>query len=126
VSEFTDLIDWTERLCGIQYRTTSPLRWEVAVKGSGAWITVPVGFVFDVSVPHPVRWLISPHDPRYLPAACLHDWLLAQGWDRVRAAAEFALALEAKGVPPARRLVMFLCVAVYKWFAVPRAFAMPS
>lgn len=115
MSSLTDLKDWTRPLEGIKYQTTREATWEVAFKGSAWWVVVPPGFRFDISVPRGLRWIISPHDPRYHPAACLHDYLLVSGWDRVRAAAEFHLALQATGIPRLPRLALFLAVAVYKW-----------
>lgn len=115
MSLFTDSNDWCARVGGIRYRTHKPLPWEVGYRGSGLWAVVPSGFVFDVSVPRGLRWLVDPHDRRFLPGAALHDYLLAMGWDRPRAAAEFHLALKACGVVRWRRGVMFVAVAVWRF-----------
>ena len=117
MSDFTEMNDnWCRNVGGMKYRTGVSLRWEVATVGSGLWVEVPIGFEFDLSVPRAFRWLVSPYDPKYLPAACLHDFILLDGWDRIRAAAEFDLALRAKGVGRAKRLLMFLGVSIYKWW----------
>ncbi|KQI68202.1 hypothetical protein AN189_12350 [Loktanella sp. 3ANDIMAR09] len=103
-------IDGTDR-----YRLTGPVMWEIGVKGSGLWVSVPRGRGFDVSVPRGLHWAVSPHDPRYLKAAALHDDLLARGWDRVTAGAVFHDALRADGVGPVRRLAMLLAVILWRW-----------
>lgn len=100
---------------GIKYRTTAPIIWELWAKGSGNWFVVPTGTEFDVSIPGFLRWAFNPHDPRFLKAAALHDEMLKQGIDRLRAAAEFNLALKADGVGRAQRLAMFLAVSVYRF-----------
>ena len=82
--------------------------------GSGAFLTVPEGFGFDVSV-RGFGWLFNPHDPRYLKAACLHDYALTQGWSRTAAAGPFADALVAGGVPSWRRFLMVAAVIIWKW-----------
>lgn len=114
MSAYTDRVsDWCRPHEGLSYVTLAPLRWEVGAKGSGLWVEVPVGVVFDVSVPRLFRWLFSPRDWRYLAAACLHDWTLGAtpdgrglGWDRWTAAAIFQGALAADGVGPVERWVM--------------------
>lgn len=106
--------DWCRRLGGIRYATTTPLAWGIGREG-GPEIIIPSGFPFDVSVPPPLRWWASPHDPRYLRAAALHDWLLLDGWWRVTAGAIFLEALRADGVGRIRRLAMWLAVSLYRW-----------
>lgn len=100
---------------GIDYVNTAPVEWERGEKGSGHWFRIKAGTRFQVSVPWWLQWLVDPHDPRFLKAALLHDEMLKRGVDRVRAAAEFNLALKADGVERAERLRMFLAVAVYKF-----------
>ena len=115
MSRYTELSAWCEPLDGIRYRSTKPIIWEVGRKGSGLEVAVPAGTDFDVSVPRWARWLIDPHDTRFLKAACMHDMLLAWGWDRLTSAAVFGGALKADGVSAGKRLAMFLAVAVYRW-----------
>lgn len=101
---------------GPGYITNAPIKWEVGAKGSGLWLTVPKGFTFDVSVPRGLRWLFDPHDPRYLLAACLHDYAIhVLGWPRVSAASMFEQGLRAGRVGPVERLAMVLGVIVWKW-----------
>lgn len=115
--------DWTEAPApfvrtgrGIDYVVAVPLVWEVGRVGSGLKVTVPQGRTFDVSVPWALRWIVSPHDPRYLKAAALHDEMLDQlGWSRVTAAAEFHEALRSEDVGRFRRLVMWLAVSLWRW-----------
>lgn len=98
------------------YYTTEPVEWEIGVKGSGLWLTIPANFSFDVSVPWFARWIFDPHDPRYRLAACLHDYALHKlGWSRVAAASIFEQGLRAAHVGPVERLVMTLGVILWKW-----------
>ncbi|WP_072856240.1 DUF1353 domain-containing protein [Loktanella atrilutea] len=116
MSAYTDVSDWCVRIAGSDtYRITKPLVWDVGMKGSGLSVTVRVGVIFDVSIPTPVRPLFSPHDPRYLKAAALHDDLLVRGWDRLTAAAIFQDAIRADGVGPMRRLAMWLAVSLWRF-----------
>ena len=103
------------RRSGEGYLTTAPLFWEVGRPGSGLIYVVPQDFWFDVSVPSLIQWLFSPHDPRYLRAAALHDHMLQAGWRRVMAGAVFAEALREDGVGRFTRLIMWLTVSIWKW-----------
>ncbi|PYE80805.1 DUF1353 domain-containing protein [Pseudoroseicyclus aestuarii] len=114
MSAYTAAAAWYELAEGLRYRVTVPLRWEIGREGGPA-VTVPPGFVFDVSVPRGLRWIVSPRDARYLKAAALHDWLLEDGWARVTAAAVFNEALAADGVGRLRRLAMWLAVSLWRW-----------
>jgi len=79
-------------------------------------LSVPVGFEFDVSVPWYLRWLIDPHDDRFLEAASLHDFALHElKWSREVAAAPFGHSLRQNGVSRIKRLAMVLAVIVWKW-----------
>ncbi|WP_294640836.1 DUF1353 domain-containing protein [uncultured Aureimonas sp.] len=115
MSTYTDAPIVFERLDGIRYRQHGRTSWELGFKGSGHWEHVDDGTVFDVSIPWALRWAFSPHDPRYLKAAALHDELLIRGFDRVTAAGAFNEALKADGVGAAHRLVMVTAVAFYRW-----------
>ena len=97
------------------YRTLFPIEWEVGCRGSELRVSVPARTLFNVSTPPGLRWLVSPHDQRFMKAAALHDHLLAQGWDRLTAGAIFAEALRAERVPSPLRLIMWLAVSLYKW-----------
>jgi hypothetical protein len=115
MSAYTDLAAWYAPAGGIRFRVTRPVKWEVGRLGSGLWAIVPIGYVFDVSIPRPLRWSFDPRDPRYLKAAALHDWALDDGWDGVSSAALFSDALKADGVGVLRRLAMVLAVVIYKF-----------
>ncbi|MCF7725791.1 DUF1353 domain-containing protein [Sulfitobacter sp. M22] len=115
MSAYTQASDWYEPIGDILYRSTKPLIWRVGSLGTGAEYAVPVGTVFDVSIPRGLRWLFDPHDPRYLKAAALHDYFLALGWDRFTAGAQFHEALKADGVARWRRAVMTLAVLFFKY-----------
>lgn len=91
------------------------LPWEIGCKGSGLWLTVPTGFVFDMSVPWCLRWLFNRIAPKYRKAAALHDFALASGWDRVSAAATFSEALRADGIGRWERLALVGAVIVWHW-----------
>tara|TARA_R110002126_G_scaffold165178_3_gene313038 strand:- start:178 stop:516 length:339 start_codon:yes stop_codon:yes gene_type:complete len=81
--------DWCQPNGGTEYITTKPIEWHVGKKNSGLIITVPSGFKFESSVPR-VLWLaFSPHDPFYLWAACIHDWLLENAYRPAFAAGEW-------------------------------------
>lgn len=84
--------------CETHFRLIEPLHWEVGRVGSGLVAIVPAGYLFDVSVPRHLRWLVSPADRRLLLAAAIHDWLLDDNWSANRAAIEFYHGLRAGGV----------------------------
>ena len=116
MSAYTEAADWCAPLDGRKYITIKPLSWEVGRKGSGYIITVPVEFIFDVSIPWFATWLFDPHDPHYLKAAALHDQLLhVRQWERVSAGSVFHNALRADGVPLWRRLIMWLAVSLFRY-----------
>ena len=110
MSPYTQHIQ-TTHLGGIRYRLDAPLLWELGEVGSGDFITVPQGFVFDVSIPWWVRRAFDPHDLRYRKAAALHDHLLSKpNYSRAMAAAVFYDALKADGASAFRRAVMTMAV----------------
>lgn len=99
-----------------KYRTLAPIRAEFGTQAAGLFLEVPAGFVFDVSVPRLARWLVNPHDARFLQAAALHDYALHRlGWSRELAAAPFGLALRNADVSRFKRLASVLAVIVWKW-----------
>jgi hypothetical protein len=116
MSHFTGLSDWCEITPSGRYQTTKPVPWEIGVKGSELWVVVPVGYLFDVSIPRPLWSVLDPADPRFHKAACLHDYLLeVSEWSRVSAAGAFADALLASGVGKWTRLAMALSVIAWNW-----------
>lgn len=112
MSAYTEAQEWCARVGNRHYVATSPLHWDIGRKDSGLTITVPVSFVFDVSVPWYAVPFFSPHDPRFLKAACIHDYLLhVRKWDGVEAGATFSSALRADGVTGLERWVMWQAVS---------------
>lgn len=99
---------------GIVYRLTRPLVWKIG-HIDGPIYTVPAGFAFDLSMPSWLRWLFDPHRRDFHKAAALHDHMLAAGWSRITAAAEFHNALKADGVSAWRRLAMLIAVIIWKF-----------
>lgn len=115
MSRYTRLTSWCRPLGGTQYLSTKEVAWEVGYSGSGLWVVVPSGEVFDGSIP-PWAWpLFSPHNPGYLKAFLLHDYLLKMGWDRVSAGAVFNSALKADGVSRLERATMSFVVMSFKY-----------
>lgn len=103
-------------LRGRRYRALAPIRAQLGTPAAGLFLEVPPGFEFDVSVPRGLRWLIDPHDPRFLAAAALHDFALHRlGWPREVAAAPFGHALRVARVSRLKRLAMVLAVIVWRW-----------
>lgn len=98
------------RLEGRRYRLIDELTWAVGHRDSGLLVSIPEGFLFDVSVPRPLQWIVSPSDIRHLKASALHDWMLSEGWPRMTATAEMYSALAADGVPRWRRVLMWIGV----------------
>lgn len=82
-------------LNGADYRLSGPIVWELGLKGSGHFITIPAGFVFQSSVPAYARWIVSQHHEPWLLAAAVHDWLLVIGYNRAAANAEWFQAARA-------------------------------
>lgn len=115
MSGYTKLVTWYRPHGGIRYITTEPIKWDVGFKGSGFTFSVPVGTVFDVSIPEVFRWCFDPHDKRFHKAACLHDTMLIGGWPRSTAGAEFNEALRADGVGKWSRFAMFCAVVFWRW-----------
>lgn len=132
MSAFTKFASW-RHFGDTDYRLTADLKWYVGKANSGLNIIVPAGFPFNVSIPlliaatfnfaairfvcillfgHP---LFDPNDRRYLPAAALHDWWLAKGWDRVEGGAVFRTALLACGVGRVETFLMWMAVSLYKY-----------
>lgn len=105
-----------------RYALAQPLRWRIGGPMVDHAVLIPAGFVFDSSVPVWLRWVVSPHDARFLLAALVHDWLLAEGYGRWQAAAEWFDGALAGGAPRGLARAAFCVVAfwaVYKPGAVP-------
>lgn len=107
-----------KHVTGTYYVTTSPLVMDVGGNGGQGLMSVivPAGFKFNVTVPKPLRWLISPHDKRLLRAAAFHDYALYRlKWSREMAAAPFGHELRKENFGKVRRLVMVLGVITWNW-----------
>jgi len=115
MSIYATLDDW-EKPLNSGYVVTTKLSWELGNIGSGLWLHVPVGFVFDVSIPRFLRWLFNPQDERYRKAAALHDYALFLGYNRISAASLFWAALKVRDdVGGVERTVMTLGVILWRW-----------
>lgn len=97
------------------YETIEEIHWTVGKKGSGAKVTVPIGFVFDVSIPTLLTPFFSKDDKRFLKAAAIHDYMLEHGWNRIVAAEPFSAFLKAHGVSRRTRFLMVAAVIFYKF-----------
>lgn len=115
MSEYTNLSNWYVYVKGTQYLSTKPIKWHVGYLGSGLFITVPPGEFFDGTIPWWACPLFSPHNPKYLKAFLLHDYLLKSGWDRLSAGAVFHEALKSDKVSKWERAVMTLTVMFFKY-----------
>ena len=104
-------------ISGIEYQTVQPFDWVIGGKFAPMKVTIPAGFVFQSSVPRWLWWWLSPHHPRFLLAACVHDWLLGIGYDRAAAAGEWFAGARAAKAPMWKAKPAFVGVAywaVYK------------
>ena len=99
-----------EYVSGKDYKLIAPFSWELLYGKPETAFTVESGFVFQVSNPWWTRPLVNPHNPKYLKAACLHDWLLKRGYSKALAASVFYDALKADKVNKVQRWGMFLAV----------------
>ncbi len=83
----------------IDYRLTRLLEWSVGGKFAPRAVIIPAGFQFNSSVPRWLWWLLSPHRPDLLLAACVHDYVLEQGHSRLQAAGEWLDGARAAKAP---------------------------
>jgi hypothetical protein len=119
VSDFTAFDEFEQVEPGSRiYVTRWPVMWEIGRKGSGWELVMEAGETFDISVPCGLRWLLSPHDRRLLPAALVHDELLREGHDVAFASAEFRRAALARGVNALFAWLLFVVTLV--WTAARR------
>ena len=96
-----------------RYQLDAPLCWDIGAKGSGWQFTIPKGTVFDITIPWFVRWAISPHDTRILPAAAVHDELLKQNFGPAFASAEFFRAAKARGCNTLWSWTLFISTLIW-------------
>lgn len=89
------------------------LRHELRCVWHGGQVTVPAGFVTDLSsVPRIFRSLIPGIGPENRPSV-VHDWLYVEeppGWTRLAADRLFEAGLAAEGVGWLQRRAMYLAV----------------
>lgn len=94
------------------YRTTRKITWGIGRKGSPWTLTIGAGREFESSIPRGLRWALSPHDPRFLLAALVHDDLLEAGFRPYFAAGEWYDAALSCGAPRGLALAAALGVTV--------------
>ncbi|MCF6221631.1 MAG: DUF1353 domain-containing protein [Robiginitomaculum sp.] len=94
------------------YALCEKLVWDIGAQGSGWQLIMTTGFRFNISVPHLLEWLLSPHNRQILPAAAIHDELLNRGHDKAFASSEFRRACIARGVHPAFAWVLFFATLI--------------
>jgi len=108
--------------------TVGTMVWEVGVRGSGLFVTVPDGFVSDLaSIPRWLHWALNPYDPCTVKAAIIHDWLTPDPeeredeaydpiarplWNQRTSAGEFYAALRADGMARFKANLYFSAVLV--------------
>lgn len=105
--------DGFEFVGGIEYRLKNPLVWEIGARGSGWLLFIPAGFVFESSVPRLLRWIVDPHDRRFLAAAAVHDHLLETGYRKAFAAGEWHDAAKAMNAPTWLRIPALFGVVLW-------------
>lgn len=108
-----------KRTDGDRYELRDALPWRIGGPMVEHCVTIPAGFTFDSSVPRFMRWILSAHDPRFLLAACVHDWLLEQGYGRAQAAAEWYDGARAGGAPYGLARWAYVVVAAWAVFYIP-------
>lgn len=96
----------------------SDFSFDVGRHLSGDRITVPAGFVTDLtSVPRPL-WLFYPRWGKYGNGAIIHDWLY---WMQTRPRSEvdliFLEAMEVMGVHPASRAILYRLTSTFGFIA---------
>lgn len=98
MSAFTDFAAF-ERVASSNklYVTTATCAYEIVAKGTGWWLKIAADETFDISVPWWLEWLQSPHDPKVLLAALIHDRLLKDGRGVLFSSSEFRRACMALG-----------------------------
>lgn len=108
--------------------TVGNMVWEVGVKGSGLFVTVPDGFTSDLaSIPRWLHWALNPYDPQTVKAAIIHDWLTPDPgeragplydpvvrplWNQRTSAGEFYAALRADGMGRTKANLYFSAILV--------------
>ena len=99
-----------------KYRLIKGIAWSLSPTNHGVCIKIESGFEFDISVPFIFRWLVSPHDPKILMPAALHDKMIQQDMNRITCSTEFARAARYKGCSKLMCSILFLSTLVYSVF----------
>ena len=105
---------------GTDYVMDEDFCWEIGKVGSGWWLIISAGTVFQISVPGWMRWALSPHDKRVLLAAAIHDELLKQDMDVAFASSEFRRAAKALGADGCFAWALFF--STFIWTFIGRQF----
>jgi hypothetical protein len=98
---------WCVRGGARGYVVSRPVRWLVGCSASGFVVVVPAGFEFESSVPAWLRWVWSPHAPRYLRAAAVHDYMLESGHQPELADTQWLAVALSEGAPPMRTRLVY-------------------
>lgn len=104
----------------IDYEITEILPWEIGKTGSGWWLIIEEGTIFQISVPQIFRGILNPHDERVLLAAAIHDELLNLKFDVAFASSEFRRA--AKDLGAAGVFAWALFFSTFIWTFIGRQF----
>lgn len=100
-------ITWCQQGGPRGYQTRDPLQWWIGKKESGWLLNVPSGFPFESSVPRWLWWAFSPDDPYFLKSACIHDYLLENGFRTAFADSQWFEAALSEHAPPLRARVAY-------------------
>jgi hypothetical protein len=91
------------------------LHWAIGAPGSGWVLVVPAGREFESSVPRLLHWALSPHDPRFLKAAAVHDTLLERGHRRAFADSQWYEAALFDGAPRWKARAAYLAMVLRRF-----------
>jgi len=84
--------------------------WNIGKPNSSLVIHIPKGYEFESSVPVFLRWVLSPDDPLFLKAACIHDYLLENGYSRPFADTQWLDAARSVNAPRFKRETAFVVI----------------
>ena len=110
-------------------RLVTPIDMQIiSIPGAVDSVSIPVGYSFDgATIPRSLWFLIGhPFDPRYVLAACVHDFFCEASIEhsdyelRVAGDGKFLMLLKRAGVPKWRRTLMFLGVRLNSWLCYGR------
>lgn len=98
------------RLMGRVYYLSCPIKW---IMHDESHIIIPKGLLFDISVPKMLRWALSPHNRKVLPAAALHDYMLRKGYPKGLCSLEFYRACRSRGVNIFLSSILYISTLAY-------------